>query len=539
MLEVRGSETLVVLRATVSAPESASLYVNGKASGFRIADNNFTLAWASADRMGHVSGYATAAEFGKRDLMQIRVQCPACKASFEVPAALVGRDGECSRCRNVFRVTPLSGEVDPSVLSGGDSNATLEMPIVDEVRAAADTDEFEIPDIPAAPVESAESDAPTRKTPDLEIPELDILELDVPAPSASKDSKKKRKTASAAEVPALDDAHDAAAEKSPPILIEDDGSLFGDEIPELETVREPVSRYASEDEVDPDAGGSYSLEGNSPSPEKRPAKKARRKKAVRKKTADKRRGGSASVEGDRRATSDHNLEDDDVQLFDDVLHDGEDDGAGPNSSPIMLRRSGTFSAPGKSSGKNSGKSPASTGRKPEKLAKRKASTRSEDARSDSGKQSSKPVLKRRASGDRPSSSDSESDIGTAPRSRRKSQQISPESRQKLIMIVGGGAVLLLLATAFSYLTSGPPVVMPTVQSGTENPVASQSSGPAPVPNQGGDSIQTGDTNSSAARANRIRTAPGPPRRIDAAAGQAKDETGAAGAAGSATGEASP
>ncbi|MGZ0164799.1 MAG: MJ0042-type zinc finger domain-containing protein, partial [Planctomycetales bacterium] len=117
-------------------------------------------------------GYAKArpAHFGKRKAMQIRVQCPACEASFEVPTALVGRDGECSQCRKVFRVTPLSDEVDPSVLTSGDSNATLEMPVVDDDGPAPDTDEFEVPEIPEAPSEAAQSAAPELEVPELEVP---------------------------------------------------------------------------------------------------------------------------------------------------------------------------------------------------------------------------------------------------------------------------------------------------------------------------------------------------------------------------------
>ena len=106
--------------------------------------------------------------------MLTRVQCPACKASFEVPAAFTGRDGECSQCRKVFRVKPLSAEVDSSVLSNGDSNATLEMPIVAEGRLAADTDEFEIPDSPAPSLEATDSDLPTRNTPELDVPEPSV-----------------------------------------------------------------------------------------------------------------------------------------------------------------------------------------------------------------------------------------------------------------------------------------------------------------------------------------------------------------------------
>ena len=190
------------------------------------------------------------------------------------------------------------------------------------------------------------------------------------------------------------------------------------------------------------------------------------------------------TEGDSRATSDHDLEVGEVQLFDHIQHD--DDGAGPSLSPIMLRRSGSFPATskstidksptGKSPGKNSGRSLATVRRKHEK-------------------------------------------------------------RKKLIMIVGGGAGLLLLFTAFSYLTSGPTVVMPTAQSGAGRSGGTQPSGSAPATNQGGDSIQTGDTTSSVERANRIRTAPGLPRHPDDATAGAKDGTAAAVAGDSASGEA--
>ena len=125
--------------------------------------------------------------------MQTRVQCPACKASFEVPAVLAGRDGECSQCRKVFRLKPLSGEVDSSVLSNGDSSATLEMPIVAEGRASADTDEFEIPDSSATSLEATDSELRTPNTPEFEISKLNQPERDVPAPSGSSPSPKKRK----------------------------------------------------------------------------------------------------------------------------------------------------------------------------------------------------------------------------------------------------------------------------------------------------------------------------------------------------------
>jgi len=427
----------------------------------------------------------------------------------------------------VFRVKPLSAEVDSSVLSNGDSNATLEMPIVAEGRLAADTDEFEIPDSPAPSLEATDSDLPTRNTP----------ELDVPEPSVS---KKKVKSEPAAEVSPLD----ASADELPPVLIEDGGSLFGDELSELEEVRKPVSQYDLEDEIDLDESGSYPLAGSSPSPKKRKAKKARRKKAVPNKTVSKRRDGRASVEGHSRAASDHDLDDDEVQLFDDILHDDDDD-AEPGSSPIILRRSGAFSTIGKSNsdkspsgkspGKNRGRANAFAGRKLEKRAKRQAPTRSKGAGSDSGRHLGKLFLKRRSIEDRPSRS--ESDMVAVPRPPGTSSPLSPGSSRKLIMIVGGAVGLLLLFTAFSYLTSLPPVTMPTAQSGAGRSGGSQPSGSAPVLKQGGASIQTSDTTSSVERANRIRTAPGLPRHPDDAADGAKDGTDAAVTGDSASGEA--
>ena len=460
--------------------------------------------------------------------MQIRVQCPACKARFEIPAALAGRDGECSRCQSVFRVTPLSGEVDDSVLTSGDSAATLEVPIVDENRPAAATDEFEIPDIATPSPQAKESSTPQLDVPELDVPELNIPELDIPAPpqSEAKQTARKKKE-SAAEIPLLDDEPESASkEDPPPILIEDDGSLFGDELPELEEVREPVSRYASEDEEDPDAGGSYSLSGSSPAagssavPERRKAKKARRKKTTKKKTTARRRARPDATEGDSRGTSDHDPQAAEVQLFDDVLHDEDEDGPAPSSAPVMLRRSGTFTTPGKSAGR-SGKqsnddsvdtaSQESPGR-----AKRRPASHEGKSAPGARRPEKKPVLKRRSSEEIPAATRSESraaspraEANPVPSEPKKSTPMSTESRQKLIKLVGGGVALLILAGLFSYLTSGPPVITPTVQVGGNQPT-----GPAPVPNQDGDPIQTGKTKSSAERAHQTREAGGPPRRAD-------------------------
>lgn len=457
--------------------------------------------------------------------MQIRVQCPACEASFEVPAALVGRDGECSRCQKVFRVTPLSGEVDRSILSDGDSAATLEMPVVAEEQLAPDTDEFDIPEIPAPSPKAAEP-----LMPELDVPELDIPERDLPAPTRPGPQKK----GSAAELPMLDVKFETAQElQSSSVLIEDDGSLFGDEIPELEHVREPVSRYASEDGDDPDAGGSYSPSGrnrsseSSPSPEKRKAKHARRRKATKKKAAARRSQRLEASEGDRRATSDHDVGDAEVQLFDDVLHDDDvDDDAGQGSSPVMLRRSGSFRSPGNSTGKSADSSAEATGHQNSKRTREKSMARATQTDSDSERSSGKPVLKRRSSEASSVSSRSEADSAPKSRARKQSAPMSPESRQKLIRIAGVGAALLVLAGVFSYLTSGPPVITPTVQGGGENSFSNQPSGSAPAPNQGGDAIQMGETNSSGASTNRIRGAGSPPRRIGESADDPKGGTDA-------------
>ena len=468
--------------------------------------------------------------------MQIRVQCPACEASFEVPAALVGRDGECSRCQKVFRVTPLSGEVDRSVLSNGDSAATLEVPVVDEDQLAPDTDEFDIPNIPAPSPEAADPLMPELDIPELDIPELDIPELDIPAATRREHQKKD----SAAKLPQLDMHFETAPEEEPePVLIKDDGSLFGDEIPELEHVREPISRFASEDDVDPDAGGSYSLSGShqssesSRAPEKRKAKQTRRKQATKKKAAARRSQRLEASGSDSRATSDHDLEDAEVQLFDDVLHDDavDDDDAGPGSSPVMLRRSGSFPSPGKSTGRSGGSSAESTGHKGPKRTRKQSTARATRLDSDSERSSGKPVLKRRSSAVSPASSRSEPDTAPKPRASKsrtpkQSAPMSPETRQKLIRMAGVGAALLVLAGVFSYLTSGPPVITPAVQGGG-NSFSNQPSGSVPIPNQGSDTIQTGDTNSSVVRANRTRGAGGPPRRIEESADDPKGGTDAA------------
>jgi predicted Zn finger-like uncharacterized protein len=412
--------------------------------------------------------------------MQIRVQCPACKASFEVPAEVVGRDGECSRCRKVFLVAPMSGEIDPAALAGANSNATLEMPVFgdEENRPAPDTDEFDVPEL-ALPATS--DDEPQKSSPEVE------------AGSQAAPAK-------------------TTAETQPPD-IEDDGSLFGDEIPELEDVPDPISPYASEDIVDPNAGQAYSISGDDSAAEKPKSKKPRRKKPQRKSSsaADGDSRGESSDSSDAGEESSEDSYGDDVQLFDDVLHDKDDEDTESNSSDIVLRRSGTFSAAGNPGASSPAASPGKSARRSEKRSKRAepvtqepAGQEPEDFDEPSGDQ--QPMLKR----SKRSHAVADAETLTEPKSRprKKRRRASLSSPRQLVILVGGGASLLLLAGVYSWLTSGPTVVSPTLQGG--GPTSSSGSGP--VASQGSDSIETGQTNSSVVRAHRTRSVPGPARK---------------------------
>jgi hypothetical protein len=366
--------------------------------------------------------------------MQIRVQCPACRASFEVPGELAGRDGECSRCQKIFKVVPLSGEVDPAVLTGSNSNATLEMPAYDEDdNAASDTDEFDIPDLPEMQAQKPTSQKPVASDPG--VPELDIPELDL---SASRNDTPERQKSSTT-LPKRAATVEAVSDETLQPEIDDDGSLFGDDIPELEDVREPVSRYASEDEVDPDAGGSYSLSGSDTTPGKAKSRQPRRRKPQRKSTSAKGDGSKVSSGSIRVGNpSAHDSDADDVQLFDDVLHDEDDD---ESSSQILLRRSGTFSGPGGSRSSGSIAANGSAGREASKRSKR-AAPATDDA-VDSGEETQQqPVLKRRASAGRTSAAAAENSAETRPLAGKKSRRSSQTSPRQLAMIAGGGAVLV-------------------------------------------------------------------------------------------------
>jgi predicted Zn finger-like uncharacterized protein len=410
--------------------------------------------------------------------MQIRVQCPACKASFEVPAELVGREGECSRCTKVFHVEPMSGEVDPAALSSTNSNATLVMPVVDEDGngPAPDTDEFEVPELDLA--ETAD-DEPQKSS-----PEAGAGSVAVPA----------KKNA-----PPLPD-------------IEDDGSLFGDESFELEDVPDSISPYASEDIIAPDAGQPYSLSGDDSASENSQAKKPRRKKPQKKppSAAEGERGGQSPGSSGVVDESSEDSDADDVQLFDDVLHDDEDEDSAANSGEIVLRRSGTFSAAGNPGASSRAASPGKSARRSGKRSKRSEPAGHEVEEFDEPSADRQLMLKRIRQTH--VAADSDTATGEKSRPRQKRRRASLNSPRQLAMLVGGGAVLLLLAGVYSWLTSGPTVVSPTLEGGSAVAGPAGSSGPVPVARQGSDSIETGQTNSSVVRAHRTRSAPGPARK---------------------------
>lgn len=360
--------------------------------------------------------------------MQIQVQCPACKASFAVPGELAGRDGECSRCLKIFKVVPLSGETPSASIPTSDSGATIEMPVYEEDSATPDTDEF---DIPAVSSEQPSSELTSGKSDEPVLPE-----------------------------------------------IEDDGSLFGDEIPELETVPEPISRYAAEDDVAPDTG-SYSL---SDTPRERsPSEKATGDRTGRKnessQKAKRRTKSSEARHARKRQGHDSDRPDSDVagvELFDDELQDDQ-----TGTSPVMLKRSGTFSS--------------STGPAVD-----------DSADSDEAATTS-PMLKRRSRAVHKPTPASSS-IGPKTAAGRERHRRTSGSPQTLV-IAAGGAALLLIAGAYSWWSSGPSIVTPTlpgpssVGSGPQSPVPGSQPGSQSTPSRSVESSSTA-----------ARTTTRPPRR---------------------------
>lgn len=376
--------------------------------------------------------------------MQIQVQCPACKASFAVPGELAGRDGECSRCLKIFKVVPLSDETPSASTPASDSGATIEMPVYEEVSATPDTDEF---DIPAAYSEQSSQELTSRK-------------------SGASDSA----VPTAPDGPVLPEA----------VLpeIEDDGSLFGDEIPELETVPEPISRYAAEDDVPSDTG-SYSLSdtsrerspsdkatGDRPGRKNRPSTKAKR----RTKSSEARHARNRQGHNSHRPDSDVAG----VELFDDELQDDQ-----TGTSPVMLKRSGTFSS--------------STG------------PAVEDSDNSDETATTSPMLKRRS---RAAHQSKPAGSSTRPKTAagRKPHHRTPGSPQTLA-IAAGGAALLLIAGAYSWWSSGPSIVTPTLPGPSS--VGSEPRSPDPDSQPGFQSTPSRPVESSSMAA---RTATRPSRR---------------------------
>lgn len=338
--------------------------------------------------------------------MQIQVQCPVCKATFEVPHALAGRDGECSRCQKIFKVIPRSGEIATAARDESDSAATMEMPVFDQ-EPASDTDEFDIP-VNSAPLPGKQQPhTPAQIT---SSSDDTLIPLDDPPGRNSNDSIPAQQNAAA----------ELIAEESPLPEIEDDGSLFGDELPELETVREPVSRYASEDEISADSG-TYSLSGSSISPDQPKQQRTTRPPEKKQRSAKKSRSKKASrSESSGRRRPRKPVDDDSSEGGDSFIEDSSHDDSSV-STPVMLRRSGTFSSAGDSESESH--SGTATRRS------RRASQRTKSTAS--------------------SSETAESRTSTA---GRKSRHRSSNSRPPLALIIGA-VVLLVIAGVWSWWSS--------------------------------------------------------------------------------------
>jgi hypothetical protein len=136
--------------------------------------------------------------------MQIRVACPECGKSFQIPERFAGREGECSKCQAVFHIpkraervpekkrkakpvdSSESGRTNSSSRSSAaqsrpahDTSATQEIP----VYSIEPSDEFEVPtEIPAAPPEPPTFDITDADLlPDEEDLDGDAQPLDLPA----------------------------------------------------------------------------------------------------------------------------------------------------------------------------------------------------------------------------------------------------------------------------------------------------------------------------------------------------------------------
>lgn len=442
--------------------------------------------------------------------MQIQVQCPACKASFAVPAELAGRDGECSRCLKIFKLMPLSGDTPSASFSASDSGATLEMPAYED-GATPDTDEFDIPALPP----DQHSPEPTSHEPDASDP-VGLTQPSAPADESQieldhvvdQPSSKQQPSSSGSRIRAVPAAAGEPVLAEPVLPeIEDDGSLFGDEIPELESVPEPISRYAAEDEVSSDTG-SYSPSDTSS--ERTPSKKSSgRRPRRRKKPATKGKRGTRSSDipragNPREHDSDVNDSDvDGVDLIEAVPHEDQ-----TSESPIVLKRSGTFSS--------------------------SAGSAVEDSNDSGDSATTGPLLKRQPRAVRRSTPASGA---VKPTAGKKPHRRSPGSPQTLA-IAAGGAILLLIAGAYSWWSSGPSIVSPTLQNQSSAASSVRSSGSASQPGLNSATPLPVETGSMAPR-----TTASPPRRTGtdstaggnrpalletAPRGSGNQETGAAG-----------
>lgn len=319
--------------------------------------------------------------------MQIRVKCPECNATFKVPAEFSGREAECSRCQGHFVVKSIDGSALAPSASGSD--VTQEIPVYAGENSGGDTDEFEVPplDISEDESQSAGQDSEIRRV-----------------------HPQKKRTSPPGKKP-----DPAVAAAGPPSVVDDD-SLFDDELPQLADIPDPVSPFAHEDEDDPDAGGSYSIQGED--------------------QEDKDEGKVGNENSDGGA----------VELFDDVLRDDEDHAA---SAEIVLSRSGTFTKPESSPAK------ASSDTEPTTRLKARKPQKSESVPAD------KPARKRR-SGQRHEPAHTEDKSPRKSRGRRTNASRSP---RELATLIAGGVALLLIAVAYSQFSSGPAAVNPTLQGG--------------------------------------------------------------------------
>ena len=141
--------------------------------------------------------------------MQIRVECPECGKSFQIPERFAGREGECSKCQAIFQIPehaervpetthkakPASPGANGAIATGYVSRSVRDAGVTEEipVYSIEPSDEFDVALAPAAPPESPIFDITDADLlPDdddlnddaysLDSPVLDFEEEDVNAP---------------------------------------------------------------------------------------------------------------------------------------------------------------------------------------------------------------------------------------------------------------------------------------------------------------------------------------------------------------------